>query len=277
MSKPATQLTVVTKAKAQTLTPGQQRAADAADCIARFHLFHEAVKGNVMAMKLAKFFAGIEVTTLCDLHHEEHGETRGGDQRSEEAQTKTDTPLSTLKLSDFLEDALGVTDRTARRYREHFQSCTEAHPEAAAKLRKWWQGWKNEALQLAPAAAPKGKGKGKGKAKQLVTTGAQSLALHEVCNLAAKEMQAILEQPDAWGLHELFEKPIKDVTPEEEEPPTGGDDDAKERLAKFWLKDVSRRLMNNELLKLRKQDREALLTTLEEATTKLKDSLQGKK
>lgn len=267
MSKPATQLTVVTAAA--------DNFKELQDCVNRFHIFHEATKGSVMAMKLAKFFGGIEVQTLCDLHAEMYGETRGGDQRSEDAKTKADKG-AVLKLCDFLEDKLGVTDRTARRYREHFLSCTEAKPELAAKLRKWWVKWKDqEILQLAPATPAQGKGKTKGKASaQLATTKSQSLALQDVCKLAAKDIKDLLEHADAWGLHELFEKPMKDVTPKEEPQPPSGDDDAKERLAKFWLKDFSRRAMNNEFLKLPKQQREALLATWEEATCKLKESLK---
>lgn len=274
MSKPATKL--VTVAKTETITPSQQRASEAAASVIRFQAFHGAAKGSAMALKLAKFFAGVEVQTLCDLHKEEHGETRGGDQKSDTAKTKR-TGLSILTLADFLEDALDVTDRTARRYRQFFESVTQEKPELAAKLRKWWLSWKEKAaLELAPGAAPKalgkGKGKGKGKGAQLVTTGPATMALHEACGLAAKDVQALVEHADEFGLHELFERPLKNVTPDDEPPaPPPADKDA---LAKFWLKDFQRRAMNNEFLKLPKQSREALLATWEEATTKLKDSLK---
>lgn len=246
---------------------------EAAACVSRFRAFHEAAKGSVMALKLAKFFAGIEVQTLCDIHEETFGETRGGDQ----TKSKTEGGASVL-LGPYLEEHLGVTDRTARKYKNHFLSCTQDKPELAEKLRKWWLKWKDEAaLQLAPAdVAPKKKGKGKKAETQLVTAAPSALALHEVCNLAAKDVQELLDHADAWGLHELFEKPIKDVTPPTEEPQDDGEDDTKQRLAKFWLKDFSRRVMNNEFLKLRKQDREALKTTWEEAMGKLKDSLEPK-
>ncbi len=267
------QLTVKNTATPTAALQSQRRAEDASACVARFRVMHEAAKGSVMALKLAKFFAGIEVQTLCDIHDEEHGETRGRPAASE----INDTPLSLISAGEFLEDSLGVTKRTAYRYRAHFVSCTQDKPELAEKLRKWWLKWKDEAALSLPAAevgTKKGTKKGTG---QLVTTAAHTLALHEVCNLAAKDMQDLLDHADAWGLHELFEKPVKDVTPPSDEADDDGRDDAKERLAKFWLKDFSRRALNHEYLKLRKQDREALLTTWEEATNKLKDSLKGGK
>jgi hypothetical protein len=257
-------------AKAKTCKPEDEAAA----CVSRFHAFHEAAKGSVMALKLAKFFAGIEVQTLCDLHAEIHGETRGRPSGEE-----ITAPLSTISLADFLEDQLGVTDRTARRYKNHFLSCTLEKPELAEKLRKWWLKWKDDAaLQLTASDAQTNKGKGKAGETQLVTAAPSALALHEVCNLAAKDVQELLDHADAWGLSELFEKPIKDVTPPapENTEDDEGRDTTKERLAKFWLQDFCRRALNNEFLKLRKQDKEALLTTFEEAVTKLKSSLEPK-
>lgn len=260
----------LTKAKSTHLE------GEAAACVSRFRAFHEAAKSSVMALKLAKFFAGIEVQTLSDIHEETFGETRGKPSEDEKR-----TGVSTISLGDFLEQHLGVTDRTARRYRQHFQSVTQEKPELAEKLRKWWLKWKDDAaLQLTAAGVQTNKGKGKAGETQLVTTAPSALALHEVCNLAAKDVQELLDHADAWGLHELFETPIKDVTPptnedddNDDDPP---DDDTKIRLAKFWLKEFSRRALNNEFLKLRKQDKEALLTTFEEAVTKLKSSLEPK-
>jgi hypothetical protein len=184
-------------------------------------------------------------------------------------------------LETFLEERLGVTARTARRYKNHFLTCTQDKPELAEKLRKWWLKWKDDAaLQLGPAE-DQAKGKAKPGEAQMVTTGPTALALHEVCNLAAKDVQDLLDHADDWGLHELFEVPVKDVTPPSPEDPQdgAGQDDPKQRLAKFWLKDFCRRALNNEFLKLRRQDKEALLTTFEEAVTKLKSSLDkgGKK
>jgi hypothetical protein len=247
---------------------------EAAACVSRFRAFHEAAKGSVVALKLAKFFAGIEVQTLCDIHAETFGETRG--QFAEES--KVDRGVH-ITLADYLEDQLGVTDRTARRYKNHFLSCTQDKPELAEKLRKWWLKWKDDAaLQLTASDAQTNKGKGKAGETQLVTAAPSALALHEVCNLAAKDVQELLDHADAWGLSELFEKPIKDVTPPapDETEDDEGRDTTKERLAKFWLQDFCRRALNNEFLKLRKQDKEALLTTFEEAVTKLKSSLEPK-
>lgn len=266
-----------TKVTADLAKRKQSKLEDeAAACVSRFHIFHGVVKGNVLALKLAQFFGGIEVQTLNDLHAEIYGETRGGDQ----TESKTDS-VSVL-LETFLEERLGVTARTARRYKNHFLRCTQDKPEQAEKLRKWWLKWKDEAaLQLAPAdvTPPKKKGKGKGKnvETQLVTAAPSALALHEVCNLAAKDVQDLLDHADEWGLHELFEKPIKDVSPpsngNDDDPP---EDDTKQRLAKFWLKEFSRRALNNEFLRLRKQDKEALLATFEEAVAKLRTSLEPK-
>lgn len=242
---------------------------EAQACVSRFKAFHESIKGNVLALKLGKFFGGIEVQTLCDLHSEIYGETRGG--------SKNDR-LSLLPQAEFLEQHLNVTRRTAYRYRAHFLSCTQDRPELADKLRKWWLGWKIETMpQLSESesdAAPKTKSK---KGEIVTVAPLQPLALQEVCNLAAKDVQQLLDQADDWGLHELFEVPLKDVTPPTEEEIEVIQDGAKEKLAKFWLKDFARRAGNNEFLKLRKQDKEALLVTLEEALDKLKDSLKGKK
>lgn len=260
----------MSKTTTQLAPAAQTKTDEAAACVSRFRIFHNVIKGSVLSQKLAKFFAGIEVQTLCDLHLEIHGETRGGDQ------TKSKTEGASVLLEPWLEERLNVTARTARKYKNHFLSCTQDHPELAGKLTKWWQGWKDQAaLELAPADAAPKNGKGKPETQLVTTGGGSALALHEVCNLAAKDMQELLNQADEWGLHELFETPVKDVTEEPlteiPEPP-----DAKERLAKFWLHDFSRRALNNEFLKLRKQDREALLTTWEEATAKLKDSLGTK-
>lgn len=249
--------------------PKASLEGEAAACVSRFLAFHETVKGNVLAVKLAKFFGGIEVQTLCDLHAEIYGETRGGG--------KTDS--ESVLLETFLEERLGVTARTARRYKNHFLSCTQEKPELAEKLRKWWLKWKDDAaLQLTAADVQTNKGKGKAGDTQLVTAAPSALALHEVCNLAAKDVQELLDHADAWGLSELFEKPLKDVTPPapKETEDDESSDNTKERLAKFWLQDFCRRALNNEFLKLRKQDKEALLTTFEEAVTKLRSSLEPK-
>lgn len=247
--------------------------SEAAACVSRFKAFHEAARGSVLALKLAKFFAGIEVQTLCDLHEEEHGKTQG--QRSD---LDLVTGVSRSSQADYLEQHLNVTKRTAYRYRAHFLSCTQDRPELADKLRKWWLNWKSEVTpQLFDSesnAAPKAKGK---KGELITITPLQPLALQEVCNLAAKDVQSLLDHADDWGLNELFEVPLKDVTPPTEEEIEVIQDNHKERLAKFWLKDFARRAGNNEFLKLRKQDKEALLVTWEEALDKLRDSLKGKK
>lgn len=243
------------------LTPTTSTTANAA--IARFRAFHEAARGSVISLKLAKYFAGIEVQTLADLHADTYGETRG---------TDNEGPT----LSQYLEDALGVTYRTAHRYRTHFLSCTQHAPQIADKLTAWWTKWKDssEAPQAIEAPA---KPKGKGKAA-LATTAPQpqALTLHEVCKLTADDLQSLISHADEWGLNELFEAPLKDVTPPTDPTPKASADQI-ERLAKFWLSDLSRRALNNEFLKLPKPQREALLTTLEEATDKLKHSLNGKK
>jgi len=259
-------LSQVSPAKTNTLQ------AEEAACVARFKAFHQTAKGNVLALKLAQFFGGIEVQTLCDIHAETYGETRGGDQSA----SKTEGP--SVLLEPYLEQNLGVTARTARKYKAHFLNCTQDRPELADKLRKWWLGWKIETMpQLTESesdAAPKAKGK---KGELTTVAPLQPLALQEVCNLAAKDVQQLLDQADDWGLHELFEVPLKDVTPPTEEEIEVIQDGAKQKLAKFWLKDFARRVGNNEFLKLRRQDKEALLTTWEEALDKLKDSLKAKK
>jgi hypothetical protein len=242
--------------------------AEVTACAARFKRLQEALKQTVAGTKLLKYFLGLEVSNLCALHEELHGETRGGDVKSAEAKIKTEAP-SVLKLEAFLEDHLGVTARTARKYRDFFESLTTGteHEATVKRLNSFWMGQREGLLALPSTGDTK------------AATGGAALSLQSLGGIAEKDLQTILDHADEWGLNELFAVPLKDVstTVEAAEEGSASVQTNKHKLAKFWLQDFSRRAMNNEFLKLPKREKEALLTTLEEATDTLKQHLKGGK
>ncbi len=232
--------------------------------VGRFKALHGVLQQTVAGTKLLKYFLGLEVSNLCSLHREMHGEQRGGDQQLATAKSKTEGGAA-LVLEDFLEAHLGVTARTARKYRSFFEDLASgtAHEATVKRLNAFWIDRRETMLAL-PSS------------KRKRAASISALSLQSLSSIAAQDLQIILEQPDEWGLHELFEAPIKsaggDATESPLEPPA-----PKHPLVKFWLKDFSRRALQNEYLRLRKQDQAALLTTLEEVTAKIRENLATKK
>lgn len=244
-------------------------SSEVAACAARFRALHGALRHSVLGSKLLKYFLGLESSRLYELHAELYGETRGGDQ----AQGQNGKP--SVLLEPWLEEHLGVTARSARTYRDFFRGLTTTieHADTIKKLNDWWQDWKEKTTpQLAESPAKKGR-----QTLSLKEASAASLSLHEGCKLSEKDLQTILDHPDEWGLHELFEVPAKDVTPTDDDTSPPEPPDNKDKLIKFWASDFARRITRKEYMRLPKAQRETLATDLEEVVHELKDSLQPKK
>lgn len=236
--------------------------------IEAFKALQSSTRLDALSIKVKMFYLGLIVKELSAAFRQEYGETRGRKAASDEI-GDTLSPLPAMGLKEHLEEALGVTYRTCNRYLNFWEGVTNSdrHAKAVAALNKVWST-QVEALQL--EAAPKKAGRG-GKP-------AQPLALQDACMTLVGDLQGILEEADDLGLHELFEKPLKDVTPTdetEEDPETAAE--RKEKIRKFWLGDFAKRLGNNEFLKLPKTDLETLVTDWEEALAKAKDRLKTTK
>lgn len=237
------------------------------ELINTFNALQTGIKADALAMKLKMFYAGLLVNELTEHFRLEHGETRGGDQTK--CKTETDIRFAPATLESFLEDALGVTARTCRNYRNFWENCTTStkHDKAVKALNLAWTNH----LQTLQLSAPVKTGKGKGKAAQPL-----ALSLHEPSKSFAADVQELLIEADDLGLHELFEVPAKDVTPDDsEDPPEPADN--KNKLIKFWITDFGRRLTRKEYLRLPKPQREALAADWEQSLHELKDSLNPAK
>lgn len=234
-----------------------------------FNSLQTGIKSDALAMKLKMFYAGLLVNELTDHFRLEHGETRGGDQSKSKAEN--DFRVAPLTLESFLEDALGVTARTCRNYRNFWENCTVStkHEKAVKALNLAWTNH----LQTLHLEAPKkaGKGKGQGKAAQPL-----ALTLHQPSKSFAEDVQELLLEADDLGLHELFEIPLKDAGSDEDDTDPEPANN-KDKLIKFWAGDFSRRLNRREYMKLPKAQRETLATDLELALHELKDSLTTSK
>lgn len=227
--------------------------------VSRFSLFHGLVCKSVLEIKIAKYFAGLEVNALYDLHKELHGETRGGDHRATEEESKTEGP-SVLKLEDFLEEHLHVTARTARKYRDHFLSIVSEAPKIAEKLNGTW---KQMAL---------------GEGQQVDAESLSVTSLQSASILNAEAMQIICDHADEWGLNELFETPQRNVTPSEDDEDDHGQDKKAKRAAllKFWTEALVKRLDQDEMHRLPVPALEAVINKMEEATKKGRELLAAK-
>lgn len=225
------------KAKPVAIT---QPAAEVASVAAAFHIWHGYVGKGVLALKVAKYFAGLTVNQLCELHEQLHGETRGG---GEEA---------AVTLTAFLESHLGVTARTARRYRSWWQSISgpAEHAQLAAKLNTWWQ-------EHQPKALTEGED--------------QNISLAQIEG-STEDMQVLLNAPDEWGLHELFEEPLKDAGGDSEV----GEMDKPDPALQFWQLHFLKRIGKKDYLSLPKPIREQLATALDEVVTEIKGTLKAK-
>jgi hypothetical protein len=233
-----------------------------------FNAVHTGIKGDALALKIKMYFAGLIVNELMDWHRENIGETRGGDQTGSKSGT------APLLLKPWLEEQLGVTSRTYYRYRAFWLSManTTLHSGAVKALNAWW-------LEHKPALSlPATKGKSNAittaeQARQLINVQAASTAL-------ATDLQGLLEEADELGLHELFETPAKDVTPEVIDKLVEGQKDKQLELAlQFWgpQGQIIKRLNRKDYLHLPKREKEALVTTLEEALEELKDTLRARR
>lgn len=215
------------------------------DHVARFKLFNAALCKSALELKLAQYFAGLEVNALYDLHLEQHGGAQPG-RRSDLAQAARQS------LEEFLEQHLDVTARTARKYRALFLSITSTSPALADRLTGWWRS---------KLALPSGK--------------TSPTALQTLCKEHADALHELATAADEFGLHELFLKPERDVT-----PPRGSDvppPDAKlDALVKFWMESVTRRLENEELHRLPPTVLEAVVAKMEAATQRAREVLASK-
>lgn len=248
-------------AKLQTTAPKPSKPEDAVTAHAsRFAIFHGLACKSALELKLAKYYAGLEVNALCDLHEEMYGETRG----QFSAESKNDR-LSTLPLQAFLEQRLGVTYRTAHRYKCHFLSIAQDAPEIADKLNETWH---QITAQLAETAA--------GPKKLQAGQELRLTALPQGCQpLPAEVLQAVCSHADEWGLYELFEPPARDVTPVPEEE-SGRKKLERAALVKFWSESLVRRLENQELHRLPAPILEAVITKMEEAAKRAREALAEK-
>lgn len=247
----------------QALTPAQvaDLKAQMAAGANRFRVLHGMLKLSAVQFRLIKFLTGLEANLLSDLHRELYGETRGGG-------VAKDVPL----MGTWVEEHLGITESTWRKMKAFFQGIISAHPDLAKKLIKGWETWKLAKIKAPakPKALKPGAKPVKKKAQITAHPGAQIMA---GVTLTEADFEELLLATDEWGIHELFEKPQRDVTPPPADPPPSGDGDGS---IKFWLQDFQRRALNNEFLKLPKDKREALLTTTQEMVQKLSDSLKKK-
>lgn len=223
----------------------------------RMKFLQLALRHGAGQMKLLKFLSGLECNLLQDLHRELHGETRGGG-------AAPDAPT----LTTWIADKIGVTERTWRRYLNFFRSITSQHPALAKKLIAHWEKWKS--AKLKPAPKPKALKAGAKPRKAQLAKAPDSQLLAGL-TLTEDDLNDLVTSWDEWGLHELFEAPIKDVTPKTVTPPPNMD----ARL-KFWLEDFCKRALKDDYLTLPKDKREALLTTTQEMASKLADSLSKK-
>lgn len=227
-----------------------------------FTALQNGLKTDALAMKVKMFYLGLLVKELSEHFRAEHGETRGGDQKSHDVTFDPSAPGATLK--DYLEDNFGVTYQTCVRHRNFWQAVTisDKHAKAVKALNTVWVKHV-EALQL---EAPK-----KGKAP------AAALALQERCTELAEAVEGLLDEADALELHTLFEKPthagpvIDAETGEEDEP------DRKSKAIEA-IDQICRKLggMKKTFLYAPKPHRERLLTELEEAADALKATLTPK-
>lgn len=247
-------------AQLQPAAPKPQPEDPAAAHASRFAIFHGLACKSALELKLAKYYAGLEVNALCDLHEELYGETRGRPAGSEKTEG-----ASVISMETFLEERLGVTARTARKYRAHFLDIAQNAPEIADKLNETWRQITAQLTET--AGSPKRLQAG----QELRLT-----ALPQGCQpLPAEVLQAVCEHADEWGLYELFQAPARDVTPMPEEESSRKKLE-RAALVKFWSESLVRRLENQELHRLPAPILEAVITKMEEAAKRAREALAEK-
>ncbi len=207
----------------------------------RFAVWHGAALQSVAHLKMSKFFCGLEVAALAELNDARPGRKCGGDDAE-------NLPFETL-----VEDAFNVSARTARRYRNFWQQCTQEAPKLADKLNNLWR--KFAASKALPAP---------GECGTLAASQIAAADIMELCALA-----------DDMGLSDLFAKPEKEVTETTTATTTGSRKAAREKLLKFWGRDVAAALARKEYMKLPAAVRATMADELAAAAKALKESVKG--
>jgi hypothetical protein len=250
-----------------TATERKTRELEVSAAIARFAVFHGALRGTGAMMKLARYFAGLEVQTLRGLFHDLYGETRGG------------TGEADITLGEWLEDKLQVTERTARRHLDFFQGIAMHRPEIADKLNAWWT--KNRAGCLEASATPAKASKAKKPTKKAAAAASAALvlmpapALQSLCIEAAAILQDLLMHEDETDIHGFFELPMKNAGGDETNTAPPEAPSKKHKLVMWWT-DFQRRAISKEWAKLPKGELETLKLTVDEMHAELSDILAKK-
>lgn len=211
----------------------------------RFHVWHGAALHSAAHLKIAKYLAGLEVAALA-----EACEAAPGRKSGDAAPT----------FETVVEEALNVSARTARRYRAFFEHITTNAPAVADALNTLWR-----------------KFSGEGKGKALALPDAEKAGALASGALSAAQLLELCHAADEMGISELFEAPMKDAGGED-----GGEDGkgasrkaAKERLLRFWGRDVMAAIERREFLRLPKEVRATLAEQLDAAAKELKATLKG--
>jgi hypothetical protein len=210
----------------------------------RFNVWHGAALQSVAHLKIAKFFCGLEVAALAELHQARPGR-------------KAEAEADHSPFEEVVQDALGVTARTARRYRSFFDAVGKDAPKLAERLNGLWRKF------CADKALPNA-----GECGTLATSQFSAADLVDLCSMA-----------DDMGLSELFAKPEKEAAEGEAE----GDNAAsnrkaqKEKLLRFWGREVAAALQRREYLRLPIESRRVMADEMEKAAKALKASLSNAK
>lgn len=241
MSQKQTSSAIV-KAEKKAAKPAALTDSPEAQAVARFSYCHKLAQVRGLQFKLSAYFAGMEVQTLAELHGVSQGKGKDGEPWGAYVQRMLNIPYS-----------------TAQRYRAHYQSIASEHGGIAIKLNNHW-------LRITS-----------GEECAALISGGDDKA-HAV-DLPAKALQSICDHADEWGLHALFAKPERDVTPDDGDD---GDDTENARarrkaLVMFWNDQVLRRMAADEYLRLPKAQLAAFATRAEEAAKKAREALAGPK
>jgi hypothetical protein len=251
--------------KPLTLAERKARESEVTQSVARFQMFQGAIRGTASMMKLARYFAGLEIQTLRDLHSDLFGETRGGDHSGAE-----------MTLEDWLEDKLQVTARTASRHFAFFSTVAMHHPEIAEKLNVWWTKNRAECLNDGPAKPAKPtKRKTKAKATPAALALLPAPAMQSLYIEAAAVLQDLLGVEDDTDIASFFEVPMKSAGGDDASTPAAEPPSKKHKLIQAWH-DFQRRALAKEYLRLPKDELEALQVTTREMHEQIAETLAKK-
>jgi hypothetical protein len=215
----------------------------------RFQIWHGAALQSAAHLKLAKYFCGLEVSALAAACEAAPGRKAGD---------------AAPTFERVVEDAFKVSARTARRYRVFFDTVTQERPEVADALNGLWR---------------KFSGEGKGKAKPLALPSSEKATALVAETLSAETLLKLCHAADEMGLCELFEEPAKDAGGDADNDGKGGGNRkaAREKLLRFWGRDVFAGLQRREFLRLPLDVRKTLAHEMETALKQLKPTLTGGK